>query len=775
MAKADRTALMFGALLHDIGKVLYRGSSGRGTHSKLGADFLSEEIAPRKDSESQGAIKRIVEQVRYHHAREMAPANLAEDSLAYITYFADNISAGMDRKNEGAEEQGYLFKRDAKLRKIFNILNGHHDDNVIEHEPYDAIREHIRKNLLAIDVRWDQVNSLVNLLEATVSTVPSSTDMSELVDVSLFDHSKTAAGIAACIYDYLREQGVSNYREALFDVKTSAEFYARPMFLLYSCDMSGIQSFIYNISGDGALKQLRARSMYLELLVEHIVDELLDHLELSRTNLLYTGGGHAYLLLPNTQAVKERITAFNGELETWFVDRYRNDLYLASAWVECSSDDLANKQDVAHPGAQRYRNLYRRLSRKLSDAKANRYGSAVLRKLNFGDSASIDHSRECSECHRSDLDIDDRGRCTLCAELGNVSNKLVRDEVFVISEHERGLELPFGKQLVMYSKQAYLRQKPEVARVYTKNEWDTGLKLATHIWMGDYEAEVADREKRFSSYAARGATSRENPKTGAPLGVKRLGVLRADVDNLGATFVNGLPDDKASISRSTVLSRSLNHFFKAKINKVLEVGGYQLQIIYSGGDDLFIVGNWSDVIHAAMDIHDAFAEFVGNGAITISAGIGIFDEKFPIARMAAEAGELEDEAKLHVSKEGKSKDAIALWTNGAVFSWEDFVEKVAGREAELQDVFESIAGSADDKKGNAFIYQLVGLLRSEEQVSTPRLAYLLARSFEGTEKQDEGMAKREGMRLYDWAQDPGERQCLVAALEWYVYGNREGA
>ena len=49
LAKADRTGLMFGALLHDIGKVLYRGSSGRGTHSKLGADFLSEEIAPRKD------------------------------------------------------------------------------------------------------------------------------------------------------------------------------------------------------------------------------------------------------------------------------------------------------------------------------------------------------------------------------------------------------------------------------------------------------------------------------------------------------------------------------------------------------------------------------------------------------------------------------------------------------------------------------------------------------------------------------------------------------
>ena len=34
----DKLALTFGALLHDIGKVVYRGSSAKGTHSKLGAD-----------------------------------------------------------------------------------------------------------------------------------------------------------------------------------------------------------------------------------------------------------------------------------------------------------------------------------------------------------------------------------------------------------------------------------------------------------------------------------------------------------------------------------------------------------------------------------------------------------------------------------------------------------------------------------------------------------------------------------------------------------------
>ena len=46
------------------------------------------------------------------------------------------------------------------------------------------------------------------------------------------------------------------------------------LFLLYSLDLSGIQDFIYTITSDGALKALRARSFYLELLTEHLVDTM---------------------------------------------------------------------------------------------------------------------------------------------------------------------------------------------------------------------------------------------------------------------------------------------------------------------------------------------------------------------------------------------------------------------------------------------------------------------------------------------------------------------
>lgn len=765
----NKTALIFGALLHDVGKVVYRGDSTKGTHSELGATFISEEVAAQNDGFDVLDGSKIVEQIRFHHAIEMTKAiDIAPDSLAWITYFADNISAGMDRKNEGDEAQKAVFDKDTELRKIFNIINGRKDDNTISHDDYNSIRERIKSGLIGIEVSKQGVNSLLNLLEVTTDKVPSSTNMTELVDVSLFDHAKTTAGIASCIFEYLAEQQISDYKAALFDKEKSQEFYAKQMFLLFSCDMSGIQNFIYNISGEGALKQLRARSLYLEMMLEHIADELLERLDLSRANLLYTGGGHAYLLLPNTEYVKNAIKSFTEELQDWFISQHRTDLYLADAWIECSADDLSNRGE----DKQRYRNLYRKLSEKLSTVKASRYSAATIAELNFGTSSAIDHERECVECHRSDLHIDSNRKCTICAALATVSPRLVKKDVFVVSEETdndtvsialNSLPLPFNKRLSVYSREEYFSKLPDYVRIYTKNSWDTGINLATHIWMGDYTYEMTN--EGISSYASDGITLIDKK------GINRLGVLRADVDNLGTIFTNGLPDEKISISRTSTLSRSLSYFFKYWINEVLKVGEYRAQIIYSGGDDLFIVGNWSDIIYAAIDIRNALDEFTGNGTLTISAGVGMYDSKYPIARMASETGDLEDTAKRYPNTLGQespgqmpTKNAIALWSSKAVFSWSEFIEDVQVKMSEITRVFNH------NEKGKAFIYKLINLLRAtEENISIPRLAYLLARSFEDDMKNGAHTTKA----FYEWATDANERRYLITALEWYVYSIRE--
>lgn len=755
-----RVALYLGALLHDVGKVVYRGSSERGTHSELGYDFILQDVFAQSSDYESEIGRQILDQIRYHHARELGSASRLEaSSLAYITYFADNVSAGMDRKNEGAGDRQGLFDRNAELRKVFNILHGRMDDNVVEHEDYNLIRERIKKGLVGTRPRFSDLNSIVNLLEATTSGITSSTNTAELCDISLYDHAKTTAGIAICLYDYLAEQQVRDYRKVLFLGK---EMYSAPAFLLYSCDMSGIQAFIYNISGSGALKQLRARSFYLELLMEHIVDELLGRLSLCRANMLYAGGGHAYLLLPNTAYCKETLRQFDSELQEWLLQNFGTDLYLASAYVECSSDDLMNKGEDGH----RYGNLYRSLSLGLSRKKASRYSADVIKRLNFAEGDRSSHERECSECHRSDILIGKDGLCAVCRSLRDISAHLVKKDVFVIRSSDDDmtdgeptcLPLPFGRSLSVFAREDYLRKKPSAVRVYTKNEWDMGLALSTHIWMSDYEAQADEGQGRFASYGEWGVSLASDK------GIRRLGVLRADVDDLGAAFVNGLPADKASLSRTATFSRALSYFFKKEMNHVLECGGYRVQVIYSGGDDMFLIGNWSDVIFAAVDIRNAFIEFTGNGSLSISAGIGIFDEKYPVARMAAETGSLEDAAKLYIDPEGRMKNAVALWSEQSVFSWDEFVDRVVPRMREMQNLFDG------NEKGKAFIYKLIALLRSFDDVSSaPRLAYLLARSFE-----DEQVGGSEhSLQFYEWATDEQERRYLITALEWYVYSIRE--
>ena len=53
------------------------------------------------------------------------------------------------------------------------------------------------------------------------------------------------------------------------------------------------------------MKTLRGRSLYIDLLLEEFIDEYLEQIGLSRANVLYSGGGHFYILVPNIEDTKK--------------------------------------------------------------------------------------------------------------------------------------------------------------------------------------------------------------------------------------------------------------------------------------------------------------------------------------------------------------------------------------------------------------------------------------------------------------------------------------
>lgn len=773
--KEKMIKLTAGCMLHDIGKVLFRHSDGR-NHSSSGSDFLKENGVEDRE---------ILDQVRYHHGKELRSAELAKDSLAYIAYWADNVAAGSDRKaKEEVAQGGKQFDKYVPLASIFNLLNNGQDKmtydlDILDTEGginmpgeskanadravYGKIVDNLRDGLKAIEFSETYLNSLLSVLEANLTFVPSSTDMSQVNDISLYDHMKITAAVGGCVYHYLEQEGVSDYKARLFDRAT--ESYEEKAFLMYGFDISGIQSYLYQVASDDVLKLLRAKSFYLEILLQNIVDDLLQRMGLSRANLIYLGGGHAYLLLPNTKTAQEEIAAFEHELKAWVLNRFGVDLFVASGHVACSANALMNQPAEK----QAYASVFKELAEKLSENKLHRYTADDIRRLN--ESIPEQSVRECKVCGTTDhLTGKEEAVCHLCASLISASSDIMNQPFVAIVAEESGQEgimLPFGRHMILESEEALrerIREDNGYIRSYSKNRMFTGLNMTTRIWVGDYH-----HGNSFHDLAQ------------AAQGVKKLGVLRADVDNLGKSIVHGFDRDGgksyASLTRNACLSRKLSVFFKLHINHILRNGEYRLEgvdgekqkrsavIVYSGGDDMFIVGAWNELLEAAIDVRRKFREFT-QGTLTISAGFSLFPEKYPAGAMAQETGALEA-----YSKELADKNAITLFDDQR-YCWEEFEERVIEEKFRLLRQY----FTAVDGLGMSALYHLMNYIRNRgDKINIARYAYLLGRMApaEKCNEETEALYQKFSREMYRWIRSEKESRELLTAIYLYVYLHRE--
>ena len=780
----------FGGLLHDTGKPVYRAGGGGGTHSRQGYLFLQECLRGER-------WQPVLDCVRWHHAAELRGAPCPPDAPAWIVYLADNLSAAADRRE--IEGEGAGFRRDLPLAPVFTHLNGSHPGCAVPpcpqdgalHQPQtlhsipaDAYRQAVavlKRHLGDLEPGPAWVNSLLSLLETQLSAFPSSTAAGESADVSLYDHEKTTAAIAACLSEYLAEQGVTDLRDALF--VHEAAFRDKPAFLLYTADFSGIQSFLYTVRTADALKSLRSRSFFLELLMEHFIDELLDGCGVSRANLIYSGGGHCYLLLPNTPAVEQTLTAWGSRFNGWLRQNFGTRLYLAAAWQPCTGNDLTNTPAAQSP----YQALFRRVNAGLERAKFHRYSAAAVRQLNAGQGDP--DGRECKVCGVSHTDLRE-DLCPWCSRFANLSGKIQGKTVFVVSRAqspEPDFPLPArdGGTLAMTltdvdAARARLAGGEAVVRVYTKNASFTGLTYATNLYVGDYAASNVMDEL-----------------AGESRGVRRIGVCRMDVDDLGHAFISGFEQqgetDPArrmhfvTLSRVAAFSRQMSLFFRCYINGILREKNLTVTIVYAGGDDVFLVGAWNDILTAAQCIRQEFATFCC-GALTVSAGIGIFPSHYPIRLAAADTAALEQAAKNHPGKNaaalfaperpavpnpaGENLPPLVPAEQGHVYDWDTLQTRVLGEKlACLQGFFRSDTA----EHGNAMLYNLLELLRGGEhnRMDLARYAYLLARLRPAKGAPGAKAYQAFSDRMMQWSISPQDRHELITAIYIDVYQNRK--
>jgi len=732
----DRDKVYLGALLHDIGKFYQRGDKNFKftKHPVLSATFLNSLL----NDDTMAAI------VANHQIADLRQSQLPEATkrLATMVCEADSLASG-ERTTSSSKEQQPLTSILSQV-KIDSQSGKEHKQPISSLTPkgfcFPKENWTVKELESEYEIRWKEFIDEVEKFGKTISLqqikeiketlhalslkylwcIPSASYQTK-PDISLHEHHRLAAAIALCMYDYLSE-----------NPSESVENRSTARYQLFCADLTGIQQYLYNIKPKGAAKALKGRSFFLQQLLDSIANHILSKLNLERANLLYSSGGKFFLLLPNLNHVNKTINEIEKNVSEKLLSEYSVSISVVFSSVPLKGEDfLSNKIP----------DKWDKVQKELQKKKKRKFSKLINRDFFLPNTPA----GELIVCSATDLEL-----CTTNeienAKQENLKNisyiqyELKDKKIYELCENDIGQREfisaeQFNAQLIGKS----LRNSDCLA-IGDKLKFDV-LGLETFDLLNSSEKVEAslvylfnddDFINKLSNSSGRGfrfyggnwtLEGDYDDLVEKSIGLKRLGVLRLDVDNLGKIFKDGLGKE-ATFSRVIQLSTMLDFFFSSYLNRLadlkwsIEKGINEndgedvstlMQIVYSGGDDVFIIGVWNVLPDVGIWIYDNFKAFTcQNPCFTLSAGISIFDSRSPLYKAALAAGAAEDKAKgKRFTKNGeKQKDAIRFLETP--MSWSDF-KTIRAEVIELYKALES------KKISRSFIQRLLSIYNEYEE------------------------------------------------------------
>lgn len=675
MDQPEHFVSVLAALLHDVGKIWTR-ADGRGTHG-VAATHALRDLSGLVPAAWQAQVLELVEN---HHntpatgtaralrladqlaSGELVPPGPGEPASAPLRPIVAEVDLGRQPPEESWAYPLRALSSDGP--RFPEVDRG----GTASRADYVQIRDGLSRCLADLGAAGSLthlrgLSGLLSALRLWTTYVPASAPGEEDEEfppaphVSLYDHLKLTAAIAAC----LTHSGTHQFASlANGPARSSGE----PIALILRADFSGIQGFIYRIAASradgtfsGAARRLRGRSLYLALLTEVVVDWFLCRLKLSPANALFIGGGRFDLLLPLRS--REHLKDLERELQQWLLDTFYGELAIQVATAPVGEKDFIDMT-----------NAYQVLEDELALGKQRKFELFVRGDAGSSTDFHTPHDQRyhaCNVCHLTSLP--ETFTCGLCKLHQRLGTKLPKTTHIALVYPDGGdsvydpdvegvfrLETPFYVTVALLedheTKQFLQRMKtsPQSAMLYRLNDVDfVPPNAGPNVAVGfRFMANVAPVDERgypldFDAIAA------------GSHGARLLGILKADIDRLGFIFAEGM---KPALSATSALSAALDLYFGRRLDRLCrEVSENAFYTVYAGGDDAFILGPWDQVLELAMRLSSDFRRYAcRNDNITLSAGVLLVHPHFPIHRFAQLVGEALNEAK------NSGRDRVSVFT-----------------------------------------------------------------------------------------------------------------
>ncbi|HMM45154.1 MAG TPA: type III-A CRISPR-associated protein Cas10/Csm1 [Candidatus Macondimonas sp.] len=558
------------------------------------------------------------------------------------------------------------------------------------------------------------------LWQCYTQAIPAATAGNTKPEVSLYDHSRTTAALAAALWRFHHDRG--DDPDATARALRQRSDWDEDKFLLVQGDFSGIQDFIFATGGETqkrAAKLLRGRSFYVSLLTECAALRVLEALGLPPTSQIINAAGRFLIVAPHSPAVLAALAEVQREFDAWFLQHSFGQTGIGLATLPASCNDFRHGSGDASP----FKELMRRLFENQEEGKLRRLGlcgeaapEPIFR--NFLEAFDPD-KRACAVDGRSPATEPLEGTThyisLLAADQIAAGGWLASDdkERLLITRAPIGhgaLRVPiFGYHAAFTGSEEASGRFGALARSgELRRAWDYSLPLdaAAPLWAGYARRAVNGYVPRFDEKSAQddwryggiedgdderrpGAVKTLNHlacedkrlnEHGKAVGVEALMTLKGDVDNLGLIFQRGL--EHYSFAKMAALSRQMNAFFTVHLPALCRGRFPNTYTVFAGGDDFFLIGPWQQTLLLARQMRADFARYVAhNPELHFSAGLSMTKPGLPIRDLGNLAEETLEQAKAVGPKEQPAKCKNAVSAYGRAVPWARFEQLLAQAEA----------------------------------------------------------------------------------------------
>jgi len=413
-----------------------------------------------------------------------------------------------------------------------------------------------------------------------------------------------------------------------------------PKGLVLFGDFSGIQNFVFRpIPGaGGAARRLRARSFRVSAYTELAARWCATQLRANNPRVLYSGGGRFLIDCASPPDWETAEAKLQREIDEWAWKTFEGELVFHLAAAKAEGSEI--------PWDRLYDALQLRRGHPLQGVLSGSRGWISDRFLRR---AQKDEDR-CSGCGMTRVVSsvpESEKLCGQCQEDEEIGRKLLNTRYCRIATGGS------AKLQLM----------------------DVGIDLCSRkgepamAWL-DMEAPVDDSQfwplLRHVPTNSSGTLDFDQIAKLSTGGRQWLGYLRIDVDRAGKAF----HDLQGNPLRTWALSHFLHLFFTVQAKKILRSEFPNIYAVFGGGDDLFVIGPWNEVLEFALSLRRAFRHYADD-ALTFSAGVCLAKPRDHILTKARETGDELESAKEQPAY-GRHCGRDQIQALGVTCAWDDF-------------------------------------------------------------------------------------------------------